>query len=387
MDAQYQIQLGKNKSVDSINVDEYLTINIESPKSELMIYDQTSIIDVADLFNDERQASLNYRIYGDIDFMSLINGLKKTYTSVTDFFTRPRLGDEASGLTRNVLNTFDVYLCRLHTGHTSFSVTKYQTKYQILTSLSSFEIYNSGYAKNMFYDQKHSFDFNVDINIDGLYDGFGKPIMDLFLYFQIKPDLSKSETLRKKVFNSSSDESTSTSTGFTYTTYNAGDVINGDLVFYDERNFQEQTLNKMEYYINFPVENLDEDDIQLQFKYNPLVKIKLRDYSDSLVTANISGTSENDRLIPSYAVKIDDDGNYIWQDILPNGYIDPVSMIGVNHPFINMSHYVFSNIILKVIPNLNDATTATEFANMTFGPNALVYSKPITDLNNMGSKC
>lgn len=387
MDNQYQIQLGSFKSVNSINVDQNIDINLSSDKKELLNYDQTNVIDVADLFNTERQASTTYRIYGDTNFVSLVNGLKKTYTSTSDFFTRPRLGFEASGLTRNILNSFDIYLCKLSTGHTHFSGTTYNTKYEILTNLSSFEIYNSGYGKNLFYDQIYSFDFNTDIDIGDQYDSFIKPIMSLYLFLNFKPDISKGETVRKKYFNSLSDESSTGTTGLTHIIYNAGDIIDGDLVFYDKTQFEEVIINKQEYFVKFPCINLSSSSIQLQFKYNPLIEIKLREFSDEIITANISGTSQIDQEIPFYAVKIDTDGNYIWKDILPNGYVDPILNIGVNHPFVNKRHYIFNNVILSLVPNLNDSITATEFANMKFGSNSLQYSKPNSDLNNLGTKC
>lgn len=386
MDETIQIHLGSKRSIDSIDVDEYLNVNFENNVKELTPSSIASVINVAELFDNERQASQQYRVYGDIDFLSVVNGLKKTYTSVSDFFTRPVVGSEQNGTTRNVVNCFDVYLCRAWTGNTQLSVSNktYNTKFQILTFLNNFEIYNSGYGKNIFYDQKHSFNFNVGVDIEDQYDSFSKPLMNLYLFFNFKPDVSKGETLKKKAFNSSSTESTNLVVSNTYLTYVPGQIIDGDLVYYDKTQFEEVVINRQEYYVTFPCPG---SSTSLEFKYNPLVPIKLRDFSDTITSANISGTSEIDTQIPVYAVNIDNDGNYIWKNILENGYVDPLSNLGVNYPFVNGTHYVFSNIILDLNPNLNNGPTLTAFANIKFGPNTTLFNKPISDLNNAGTKC
>lgn len=382
MNEPIQIQLGSSRSVNSINVDEFVNIELQNNEATILPYSQSSVINVAEIFDNERQASLNYRVYGDIDFLSVVNGLLKTYTKVSDFFTRPLIGSEQKGLTRNLLNCFDIYLCKLSTGHTAYSSQSlYNTGYEILTNLSDIEIYNSGYAKNIFNDQKYSFNFNRDFDITDMVDSFGKPVMNFYLFFNFKP--SGSEVVSKRFFSPAPygipDQP------ITFQTYSAGDIVDGDLVFYEKANFEEVLLERQQYFVTFPVEDFGIN--VLQFKYYPFVPIKLRDFSDVIVSANISGTSLNDTEIPSYAVSIDNDGNYIWKNILENGYIDPISDLGVNHPFVNNTHYVFSNVILDLIPDLDNVYTETAFTNIKFGPNTLINSRPLTSLNNLGTKC
>jgi len=391
MEEGYSIQLGQTQNVNSINVDEYFYTNLQSPSVELLPYDQTSVINASQLFDDERQASEVYRVYGTVNFMSIINGLKRNYTTVDDFFTRPRIGDEANNLTKNLPYCFDVYLCRalgntftgstvLVSGNTKINSTTYQLKYEILTNLTSCEIYKSGFGKNIYYDQQYSYDFNVDIDIANQYDSFGKPLTNLYLFFNYRPSvngLSQSETVQKRTFSGSK-------VSRPYTTYVAGDVIEGDWVFYLPENFEEIVTQRQEFYVTFYCTGAVS---ALQFKYNPLIPIKLRDFGDELITANISGTSETDQSIPNYAVKLDNDGNYLWKDLLPNGYIDPLSNRGVNYSFVNERHYVFSNIVLGLNTELNDAATAALFATIEFGPNTKQYNKPTSDLNTLGNKC
>lgn len=415
----YEIQIGTGETANSVLVDNFLSLNLKTNTAEILPYDQTSVISAAQLFDDERQASSVFRIYGSVDFISIVNGLKLNYNSLNDFWTRPRIGMELSGLTRNLLNTFDIYLCKqkgnlfevssgiysgrtftgsknsqqykaysavtvLESGNTGFSATNYQRAYEVLTNLSSCEIYKLGYAKNIFNDQIYGFNFNVDIDVSDQFDSFGKPIMSLYLFFNFKPRTVSygTETIRKKFFDSGSTESIN-NTGLTsYVVYKAGDIVSGDLVFYDRSEFEEILLNEQEYYTRFPVSG----GTYLEFKYNPFVEIKLRDFNNTIVLGNITGTSEIDQNIPNYAVSIDNTGNYVWEDILPYGYIDPVSGRGVSNPFMNMRHYIFNPVTLSLAANLNNTVTANNFANMTFGPESVLNAKP-SNLNNLNAKC
>lgn len=396
----YEIQLGEKRTVNSINVDEYLYTKFDTSSKEILPYDQTSVINAAQLFDDERQDSQIYRFYGCVNFMSVINGLKKTYKGVDDFFKRPKIGDEANGLTKSLINSFDIYLCRpmgnvysgsslIISGNTKLNASEFQLKYQILSNLSSCEVYKSGYGKNIYNDQQYSFSFSVDIDVTNLYDSFHKPLTQLYLFFKYKPTLNGAtpQQMEKLFENMSTDGETSTidPVPITTTGYTAGNLVKGDWVNYVSTNFEEIVSLKKEYYVQFYCSGSTGQ--YLQFKYYPFVPLKLRDWGDEFITGNISGTSETDAQIPNYAVKIDNNGNYLWKDLLQNGYIDPISNKGVNYSFINKRHYVFSNIVLPLKPDLEDSNTSTVFTEIKFGPNTKRFNKPTSDLNNLGNKC
>jgi hypothetical protein len=169
-----------------------------------------------------------------------------------------------------------------------------------------------------------------------------------------------------------------------YKIYAAGDIIDGDWVYYLPTNFEESVIQRQEYYVTFYCSGTVS---AIEFKYNPLVPIKLQVFGDEIITGNISGTSETDQSIPDYAVKIDNDGNYLWKNLLPKGYVDPISNNGVNHSFTNKRNYVFSNVVLGLNTELNDPATAALFAEIEFGANTSVFNKPTSNLNNLGDKC
>lgn len=373
-----QIQLGSSKNVNAINVDQSINMGLNASPKELLSYNESSVIDVSNLFDAERQESEVYRVYGRIDFMSIINGLKKQYKVISDFFTPPRLGDELSGATKNLLTSFDIYLCYPSTGNTVVSTETIIRDYVVVSKLENVEVFKAGFSRNLFFNYVYSFDFNIDFNVEGYLDSFGKPIDKFYLFFNYRPSVNGNfvaETVKRKVFGSSP-------ISLPYQTYNIGDVITGDFVNYVNTNFQEELIEEMEYYVTFPY-----DINSLQFKYQPFIPIKVRDFNDEIVSANISGGTESDLTIPYYAIKIDNDGNVIWKDILVNGYIDPISGNGVDYPFINKRHYIFNTIVLPLKPDLTHGNTNTVFTEIKFGGNNTLYNKPSSSLNSLGDKC
>ncbi len=382
MSDQIQIQIGTAKNVDSVNVDQNLNISLQSSTKELLSYNESSVIDVSALFDAERQESEVYRVYGTIDFMSVINGLPLAYSGLTNFFTPVRLGSELNNEVKNVLNSFDVYLCYPSTGNTSATTTTFVRNYVVISKLINVELYKAGYSKNIFYNHIHAFDFNIDFNIEGLRDSFGKPINRFYLFFNYKPTtngLGVMETVSGLTLNGNTFNGI---TAIPYTIYNVGDVIEGDFVSYVNTNYEEELIDRMGYYITFPYQGSS-----LEFKYNPFLPIKVRDFDDEISSANISGGTESDIEIPDYAIPIDNDGNYVWKEILQNGYIDPISGNGVDYPFINKRHYIFNKILLGVVPNINNPHTQQVFSEIRFANNRNLYTKPSSDLNKLGNKC
>jgi len=374
-----QIQLGSAKNVNSVNVDQNLNIGLESSVKELLSYNESSVIDVSRLFEAERQESEVYRVYGRIDFISIINGLSKQYTELSDFFKPVRLGDEISGLTKNIVNSFDVYLCYPSNDKTYVSPETYIRNYVVVSKLDNFEIYKAGFSRNIFANYIYAFDFNVDFNVEGYLDAFGKPITRFYLYFKYKTTVNGASA-----FETISSGYTSPISSINSSPITIGTVIKGDIVNYVNTNYEEtlEANGKVQYFVRFPY-----DVNTLQFKYNPFIEIKVRDFDDQIVSANISGGTESDLTIPYYAISADTFGNYIWKELLVNGYIDPITGKGVDYPFLNKRHYIFNRIVLSMKPDLNDSNTATVFSEIKFGANQNLFVKPSSDLNALGNKC
>lgn len=376
------IQLGTAKNKAAVNVDQSVMIELKGAPKEILSYNESSVIDVADLFDVERQESEVYRIYGRIDFLSIINGLKRTYKEITDFFTPARLGDELNGLTKNLPYAFDLYLCYPSSGHTLISGDTYIRNYVIASKLVNSEIFKAGFGRNVYFNFTYTFDFNIDFNLEGYLDSFGKPITELYLFLVYKIQNNgdgNPETLIQKNWDGSQSTIVYNPAG-----YNVGTVLVGDKVSYEVLNFTETLTEQMTYFVNFPY---DSNTKVMQFQYNPFIPVKIRDFGDELITANISGGTENDLNIPSYAIPIDNKGNRIWKDILPNGYIDPITGAGVDYPFINKRHYIFNSVTLGLVPNIDHPNTGAVFENIKFGPNSKINTKPNSSLNGLGNRC
>lgn len=382
----FQIQLGSKKNANAVNTDEYVGLELTSSQKELLSFNESSSINVSDLFNSERQESESYRVYGRIDFMSIINGLHNNYKGLSDFFTPPRLGEELAGLTKNLISCFDIYLCYALTA-TTLSPETFVRNYTVITNKANVEVYKAGYSTNMYFNVIYAFDFNVDFDIESMVDAFGKPINYFYLYFKYKPSTNfygQSESVTGKTYTG--DPVVVSLTPIVSGTQNVGDVLKGDYVNYVNLNFEEEVVDTNEYFVDFPYK---EGSItkKLQFKYTPFVPIKIRDFEDEIIYANATGGTEIDLNIPFYAIPIDNKANYIWKNILQNGYIDPISGKGVDFPFVNKRHYVFNTITLPLKPNTNHPNTFTVFNDILFNSNTGVFTKPKGNLNNLGNKC
>ena len=393
MDEITQIQLGESQHVNSINQDITIKMELSSSKESLMEYDVNSVVDVTQVFDNERQTTNIYRLHGKFEYLSLLNGLIPTYTKNEDFFARQSL----TTITKTLLTDFKFYILKpipesgvkladgvtISSGYVELiSDSRYIKNYEVISLSTNTEVFNAGFANNLFEEQQYGFILNADFNLTDVYDGLNFPLTELYLYAEYQPTIGKSnETISRKTYNSNGD--TSGIEPFTATTLNLADIISGDIINYDKAQFTQTLYNRQEYTIR-----TDLSVNWLQWKYNPIIPITIRTLSDDLSRVNISGTSVIDiALKPDYATKIDDDGNYVWRNLLDIGFIDPLTGVGVNHPFINNRHYIFNNIIIPIVPDLDDSRTLSVFSSITFAANTFINSQPASNLNNIGESC
>ena len=157
-----------------------------------------------------------------------------------------------------------------------------------------------------------------------------------------------------------------------------------DLIQYTSTDFSQTQLVPQTFYISTPYSGGS-----LQWKYNPFIPIRLRYFTDSLYSANSGSTSYGTvNGIPSYATKTDNKGNFVWRNIMSEGYIDPLVGTGTDYPFINKRRYLFTSILIAITPNLLDSATVAAFEEVWFSRNAITSSTtPTGDINNIGKPC
>lgn len=403
MDIKEKIQLGRLRNVESTNFDINQKVNFELSKKQLNENEIKSIVDVSDQADIERQASQKYQVYGEIEYISTLNGLVKEHDDATTFFTLPTLSNRTSGDYKDLTTDFDFYLCIPVTGQTGITSTSgytvlnasnniYVRNYLVLTNLQDMTIQRSGYAVNIFGDWNYYFNVNFTVNIDGIFDTLGFPITELFVYafYKYREDNGNGQSDRLFRSNYNTDgEIIGISDISNITTYSKGDTILGDTIIYNKTAFTQTLLNRQEYIISTSYDGSSE---RIQFKYNPFIPITIKVYNSETERVNISGSSyEETSTIPPFALSgigatVLDDGTVIWRTTYDNGFIDPITGQGVDFPFVNDKHYVFSKIKLDVIPNFDDNNTDDFYNQTQYKPNEILDNNP-TRIDNLGKLC
>ena len=389
MDNQLEIQLNSTRNVDAVNVDTFSKIELLNEIDEIMEYDIRNVISASNVFEIERQETEVYRIYGKINYLSLLNNLVVDYQTLPDYFNQDIEFDKTY---KTLLNSFKFYLVKPSTTFNSIGGGRYVRNFDVIATSNNFDIYKAGFSKNIYNEQEFAFNFDIDFDISTYRDFFNFPLTELFLYVEYIPSgttidgILELETMQYISGWDSGGQPIISS--FVPTPLSVGDIIVGDLITYTPRTFFQGVDTNQTYYIKTPFLSETSNVEYLQWKYNPFIPFRLR-YFESEVNFVNKGTTSNEQLlsIPDYATDLGG-GNMVWKDIQPQGYIDPLTNLGVDYPFINNKRYLYSNIILDVIPDLGNATTLDVFTNINFGEDAtIVNSLPSSDLNNIGNPC
>jgi hypothetical protein len=397
MDKNIEILLNSKKNIHSVDVDSYDRLELATKFSEINEYNIRNVLSATEVFEAEREANPVYRIYGKIEYMSLLNGLKNNYTTTQDFFL-PQITNS-----KNLTNSFDFYLVKAaNSGYTNITTsnTQYIKYFQVIATPNEFELYPVGFANNVYGEQAYAFNFTIDFNVSNYVDNFGFPLTELFLYAQYKPATSPIEQIYRSRWSTIGAFSMEL---FTPTTLHIGDFVKtstgvkiGDLIEYSKPEFLQTQLTPQEFWIHTPCSYDPEGiggayNVQLTWKYNPFIPITLRYFGNDLYNSNISGTSyEETSSIPYYATEYPiGTGNYVWRNIMPQGYIDPITNTGIDCPFVNKKRYLFTSIMLDVIPVLQ-GDTQTVFQDIWFtdtGDATNVSITPTDDIDNIGKPC
>ena len=380
-----EILLNSTKNINSVNKDGYEKIELSNKVQLMNEYDIRNVLSATDIFDAEREENSIYRIYGKIEYLSLLNGLKNNYITIQDFFLPTFTGNS-----KTLLNSFDFYLVK-PVNHIStpnnYSNIRYVRQFEVIATPLDFDIYNAGFSSNLFGEQEFSFNFNKDFDVSqyletyDIHSGDTIPTTELFLHPIYK--VSGSETMKQYQWNNTD---VPTLVPFTYTSLNIGNIITGDMVEYGRTDFYQATISGQSYQILTPI--LDSGVTEtLHWKYDPFIPFRLRYFSDNLNAANSGNTSyELVSSIPSYATNLFD-GNFVWRNILAQGIQDPMSNLGVDYPFVNGKRYLFSNIIFDISPDFTDAYTLDVFINIKLGIPLKIKNYPTGDLDNIGKPC
>ena len=373
MENSIQIQLGESKYVDSINEDLFIPISLECDTALLTEYGIDNVLNVNDQYELERRSSTTYRIYGEIEYLSILNNIKSNYEFLIDFFTANENG-------KNIFNSFEFYIVKQNNNYLNITGNTYLRYFEKISDIS-INILPAGYSKNVFNEKTYIYIANNLINIDNnTLTGTTNinqpyfPITELYLYCKYIPN--NGETL--DYYDVS---------GGTYESYIQEDFsnMNGDVILWDKDEYTQTEYMSLTHRITSPYINYTGGTSSLVWEFNPLIKIPIDILSDDLTTVISGGTNDYDDPIPAYATKLDN-GNYVWRTIEEKGFVNPLTNGSINPPFTNNSHYIFNKLKLFITPNLLDDNTNSVFKAIESLSYIDLGSK-INNLDGLNNKC
>jgi len=281
MDNKQEILLGSEKNINSVNVDNYGRVELIRNTSEINEFTVNDVVNSTEVFDAEREQNQVYRIYGRIEWMSLLNGLKEGYSQLKDYF-EPTYDTDS----KNLIDSFDFYLVAPASGETYGSVSGgiYKRRnFQVLATPNEFEIYNAGYSNNVYGEQVYSFNFNVDFDVREYYDNLGFPLTELFLYPQYKK-LSGEEMSRTNFTSTGAKSKVSLTTK----DLNIGDIVENhqgdniqDMIEYSAEEYFQEQVEPQTYFIR--THYYEGFEKWLEWRYNPFIPFRLR-YLDGVVS-------------------------------------------------------------------------------------------------------
>ena len=343
----------------------------------------------------------------NIDFLKFIDNTSNNQLKLGESYRVFKLGNQTND---NKLRTFVV---DINPNYISFSIgvstikrvvngkpsNYYIREFKSLTSsdYKDYDLYPAAFGKTYFSDNLAAFNFKKDIDVKNLTDNLKRPISELYLTI-IKNDndtditsinskywLEKQKTLPSPYNNrfwtkisAGYDLENNQNINYNIRAYGdtnyvhnnvwfdnideTDDIFDGDIVEYNEYEYNERTLEIVYHRINtsyrefYSKLNTTQKDKKEGYIYSPFSKIQIREFSnyihptvdlESIIKKyNITNPEEIKELkksfkIPEYATEISNNV-YKWRDILDIGDTDSTGN-GVDYPFESGAHYIYLN--------------------------------------------
>lgn len=330
-------------------------------------------------------------------------GSESKIFSIIDLgYTGNTFGDGTSGTFKRVINRDNI-------GETTSEY--YVRKHKILTDVKDYNLTKMGFENNPFNNdskleysaltpnnvqrvsvkngsQSYGFTFEKDIDISQYVDNQNRPLTELFVtiinkgymgwfnkpyqnnttalnigwdfnFLEDRVDSWWSQNNTNNLDNIPVDSYQLNNKTFYYNRdLKVGDEILGDFCEWNNYEMVEKVLSPLVHKYNYNTTHFQTGDsltLPNGYLYYPHYSIRLKEYSTYIETAE-EGEVDN---IPDYSFYSDFEGKWRWRDIYTYGFIDDVG-VGVNHPFLNNSHYPFVNITFLQTPpkrNLNQNIT------------------------------
>jgi hypothetical protein len=368
--------------------------------------------------NEYVELSLDYRNSNIFQVYSLGNGLFDSEPYVFNVlnigYTGTTFGNNVTGTFKRVINPDNL---------TETKSKYYVREHKVITNLDDLIVTKIGFEKNVFReDRKFEYSsitpnqisrvsqktssnaYNMtsayDLNFAGYIDNQKRPLSEIFLtiinkgysgYFNEPSNgiglkqgwefnLSKNVNQYWDLTNINSNTtipllSYTQTSGATKTFYYNSDLVKGDVIDGDfcEWNDYEQIERVVSPY--YQKMNYNETVFQISnvpttnspgYYYQPHNKMTLKVFSDYVETGDINFIDQ----VPSYAFYSNADQEFRWRDLYTYGFTDNLER-GVDYPFLNSSHYPFTNITFRLIPE------GINYNESLYGADVTI--KPLTD--------
>ena len=324
MDIKQDILLGSEKNINTVNTDNYTSVELTNNISELTEFTVNDVVNSTLVFDAEREANQVYRIYGRIEWMSLLNGITMSYDELEDFFNPIYTGNS-----KNIINSFDFYLVAPSSGET-FGVISgtnhYMRKFQVIATPNEFEIYKAGFSNNVYGEQVYGFSFKTDFDVAEYYDNLGFPLTELFLYAQYKTvgteEISLTQFTGAGTKSKADFTTIDMSIGDIVRTHNDADIT--DVIEYQENKYLQEQIDYQTYYVR--TKYVDGVDKWLEWSYNPFISFRLRYLEDTINTARLPEIIEN---TSTFSVQVNEtpSTNFTASKLLKQSVVDDIRTI------------------------------------------------------------
>lgn len=225
MDISNKLPIFKYKLADDNDL--FINIDLKIKNKELFENNIVSILDIREQFDKERNSINNYRIYGNINYLSLINNKESVWDSITDLFA-PENTDQNS-INFNLYNTFDIYIIYPYEFEKIKDIDSnkalYIKKYKKISQINELSLIKCGFSKNVFSEDVFNFLFNKNYNFKDLTTKIGDtiiPIMDIGIFFELKSKVNNNfsyTNFRKNYSLNNYEVSTATTYGYNISNY------------------------------------------------------------------------------------------------------------------------------------------------------------------------
>jgi hypothetical protein len=172
-----------------------LNLSLKTNFNDLNEFNNSKLISLTELFNEERNKSTKYRIYGNINYVSFIRNKKTTQAGITNFFD-----DDYTQTGFNFEDYFDLKLYRHTINQTTIynEGEYYNQQLSAITDESKYRLSFFGFSKNIYNEKNYSFKFDsININPYELFKLDNDLIYDNSVYLGFIP---KNMVVYDKIF-------------------------------------------------------------------------------------------------------------------------------------------------------------------------------------------